>query len=44
MILETIKLWFHPTIYTRKNKHKGWYTIKEGSSRHYVWQQRCQIA
>ena len=41
MVPEVTRLWFYFTIYSRKDKYKGGYFVKEGSSGHKGWQQRC---
>ena len=41
MVSKVTRLQFHVVAYTRKNKYKGRYSIKEGSGEHLRWQQGC---
>ena len=44
MVPEVTRLWLHTAIYTRENKYKGRYSIKEESSEYARWQQRHTAA
>ena len=42
MVFQAARLWFYFIIYSRKDKYKIGYFIKEGSSRYKRWQQGYQ--
>ena len=44
MVFEIIRLWFHTTVYSQKDKHKSQCSIKKRSHRHHRRQQKCTNA